>query len=60
MLLFGATALERVHGFHLGDSTYEWKKKKWDGFTEKLLKVAFSFSYVLMCNVVTLARFYFT
>ncbi|XP_044335319.1 zinc finger protein zpr1 isoform X1 [Triticum aestivum] len=32
-------ALERVHGFQLGDSTYEWKKKKWDGFTERLAKL---------------------
>lgn len=32
-------ALERVHGFQLGDSTYEWKKKKWDGFTERLSKL---------------------
>lgn len=32
-------ALERVHGFQLGDSTHEWKKKKWDGFTERLSKL---------------------
>lgn len=33
------TALERIHGFQLGDSTLEWKKKKWDDFKERLSKV---------------------
>ncbi|CAM0943544.1 unnamed protein product [Alopecurus aequalis] len=32
-------ALERVHGFQLGDSTNEWKKKKWDDFQERLTKI---------------------
>ncbi|KAM0874523.1 hypothetical protein ACQ4PT_037360 [Festuca glaucescens] len=32
-------ALERVHGFQLGDSTHEWEKKKWDDFKEKLAKL---------------------
>uniref|UniRef100_A0A8R7TP57 Zinc finger ZPR1-type domain-containing protein n=1 Tax=Triticum urartu TaxID=4572 RepID=A0A8R7TP57_TRIUA len=38
-MLILVKALERVHGFQLGDSTYEWKKKKWDGFTERLAKL---------------------
>ncbi|WVZ60650.1 hypothetical protein U9M48_010642 [Paspalum notatum var. saurae] len=29
-------ALERIHGFQLGDSTLEWKKKKWQDFKERL------------------------
>ncbi|KAM3350173.1 hypothetical protein ACQJBY_022766 [Aegilops geniculata] len=32
-------ALERVHGFQLGDSTNEWKKKKWDDFQQRLSKL---------------------
>lgn len=32
-------ALERIHGFQLGDSTLEWKKKKWDDFKERLSKL---------------------
>ncbi|KAI4977965.1 hypothetical protein ZWY2020_014519 [Hordeum vulgare] len=36
---FGAAALERVHGFQLGDSTNEWKKKKWADFQQRLSKL---------------------
>jgi hypothetical protein len=36
---FWVTALERIHGFQLGDSTLEWKKKKWEDFKEGLSKV---------------------
>ncbi|BAF23931.1 zinc finger protein zpr1 [Oryza sativa Japonica Group] len=32
-------ALQRVHGFHLGDSTLEWKKKKWEDFNDRLSKL---------------------
>ncbi|CAD6207824.1 unnamed protein product [Miscanthus lutarioriparius] len=32
-------ALERIHGFQLGDSTLEWKKKKWEDFKERLSKL---------------------
>ncbi|WVZ78050.1 hypothetical protein U9M48_025822 [Paspalum notatum var. saurae] len=32
-------ALERIHGFQLGDSTIEWKKKKWQDFKERLSKL---------------------
>ena len=46
---FGAAALQRVHGFQLGDSTNEWKKKKWDDFQEKLSKVVVSF--LLECSI---------
>ncbi|KAI4999548.1 hypothetical protein ZWY2020_004137 [Hordeum vulgare] len=37
---FGAAALERFHGFQLGDSTNEWKKKKWDDFQQRLSKLS--------------------
>ncbi|RLN42624.1 hypothetical protein C2845_PM01G27500 [Panicum miliaceum] len=32
-------ALERIHGFQFGDSTLEWKKKKWDDFRDRLSKL---------------------
>ncbi|CAD6342631.1 unnamed protein product [Miscanthus lutarioriparius] len=32
-------ALERIHRFQLGDSTLEWKKKKWEDFKERLSKL---------------------
>uniref|UniRef100_A0A0E0LVU2 Zinc finger ZPR1-type domain-containing protein n=1 Tax=Oryza punctata TaxID=4537 RepID=A0A0E0LVU2_ORYPU len=32
-------ALQRVHGFQLGDSTLEWKKKKWEDFNDRLSKL---------------------
>ncbi|KAG8047503.1 hypothetical protein GUJ93_ZPchr0008g12870, partial [Zizania palustris] len=32
-------ALDRIHGFQLGDSTLEWKKKKWEDFKDKLSKL---------------------
>ncbi|TVU44880.1 hypothetical protein EJB05_04342, partial [Eragrostis curvula] len=32
-------ALERIHGFQFGDSTLEWKKKKWEDFQERLSKL---------------------
>ncbi|CAL4919207.1 unnamed protein product [Urochloa decumbens] len=32
-------ALERIHGFQLGDSTLEWKKKKWEDFKDRLSKL---------------------
>ncbi|KAH7660782.1 zinc finger protein [Dioscorea alata] len=31
--------LERVHGFSLGDSTDDWKKKKWHDFKSRLTKL---------------------
>ncbi|KAJ6852761.1 zinc finger protein zpr1-like [Iris pallida] len=31
--------LERVHGFSFGDSVDEWKKKKWQDFQSRLLKL---------------------
>ncbi|KAJ3669826.1 hypothetical protein LUZ60_010150 [Juncus effusus] len=31
--------LERVNGFNLGDSTLDWKKKKWDDFQLRLSKL---------------------
>lgn len=39
LFFFSFTALERIHGFQLGDSTLEWKKKKWEDFKERLSKV---------------------
>ncbi|KAI4982466.1 hypothetical protein ZWY2020_022958 [Hordeum vulgare] len=38
-VLGGFGALERVHGFQLGDSINEWKKKKWDDFQQRLSKL---------------------
>ncbi|KAJ1290582.1 hypothetical protein BS78_02G255000 [Paspalum vaginatum] len=32
-------ALERILGFQLGDSTIEWRKKKWQDFKERLSKL---------------------
>lgn len=37
-----------MHGFHLGDSTLEWKKKKWEDFNDRLSKV---------CNLISLHGF---
>lgn len=33
------TALKRIHGFQFGDSTEEWKKKNWEDFNDRLVKV---------------------
>jgi hypothetical protein len=58
LLSFCVTALERIHGFQLGDSTLEWKKKKWEDFKERLSKVIVLFvlcitgkviSYLMLC-----------
>ncbi|ONK56408.1 uncharacterized protein A4U43_C10F8230 [Asparagus officinalis] len=32
-------SLERIHGFQLGDSVDEWKKKKWQDFKSRLMKL---------------------
>ncbi|CAN6309236.1 unnamed protein product [Urochloa humidicola] len=32
-------ALERIHAFQLGDSTLEWKRKKWEDFKDRLSKL---------------------
>jgi hypothetical protein len=51
--LLGYKALERIHGFQLGDSTLEWKKKKWEDFKDRLSKVILCSVNNLACNILS-------